>query len=107
MEKQKGAVQVEELGKAPMDRRLVSPLSFHTDGEYDGGEALRIFCHQRSDSLKHHMLFPSLFCLPTVTAAIIDVSENVIFLGATVCHLKQAGSTLKQLTVLPSQVLAV
>ena len=41
------------------------------------------------------------------TAAIFHVSENVIFLGATVCHLKQAGGTLKQLTVLPSQVLAV
>ena len=106
MEKEKGAVKFKELGEAPVDRRLVSPFRFQRDGEYDCGEALGVFCHQRSDFLKHHMLFPPFFFLTTITGA-IHVSEDVIFLGATVRHLEQARCAVQQLTVLPSQVLAV
>ena len=108
MEKQEGAMQVKELGEAPMDRCLIPPQSFQRDGENDGREALWVFCHQRSDSLKHHMmLFPPFICLPTITTGAIHKSEDVVFLGTTVCHLKQARRTIQQLTVLPGQVLAV
>ena len=109
VEKKKGAVQLKELGEAPMDRCLIPPQSFQRDGENDGREALGVFRHQRSDSLKHHMmLFPLVFCLPTITtSAMIHESEDVVFLGTTVCHLKQARRTVQQLTVLPGQVLAV
>ena len=107
VEEQEGAMQLKELGEAPMDRCLVPPLGFHRDGEYNGGEALRVFCHQRSDSLKHHMMFPLFICLPTITTGAVHESEDIVFLGATVCHLEKARRTIQQLTILPSQVLTV